>query len=78
MHAGIGFNETMQTIEEIKQNLPDVLVRMDKKMTVTGRVSGRRNAFATVSCEWHGVPVQYEYAWETIAHAVNNNTPLRV
>jgi hypothetical protein len=68
----------MQTIEEIKEDLPDVNVQLSKKIIAVGRLCGRKNQFATVTCLQDGIPISYEYALETVAHCINNDTPLRV
>ncbi len=74
------------TVAEIKRDLPMVKVKYNGNL-YWGRVSGRLNKFATVS------PYQkidgkklistiigpcYEFAWETVTRAVNENRVLSV
>ena len=63
----------MYTIESVKQDLPAVKIRINGKI-VEGSVKGRKNRFATVRYENY----QWDFAWETIVRALNNDTPLRV
>ena len=59
------------SIYTVKRDLPDVKIKIDGKV-VTGKVRGRMEDFATV---WSG-NANYEYAWQTIANALNNDKPL--
>lgn len=65
----------MWTIERVKEELPKVQVKMNAKLIVTGKVAGRRLNFASV---YVGDVFVGEYAWQTIANALNNNKPLLV
>ena len=78
----------MWTIETVKAELPKVQVQIEVnqltktgktkkvKMIVEGNVSGRRNKFPTI---WTKDNMQgWEFAWGTIANALNNNKPLLV
>lgn len=66
------------TIEQIKEKLPDVKVKIGDKIH-TGHVRGRLMDFAHV---WVlGVPTpnsqcSQEYSWETIQRAVETGRPL--
>lgn len=65
------------TVERVKQELPDVTILIKEGMVAKkylAVVVGRRNAFATVRVP-NGMDI--EFAWETIANALNNNRPLR-
>lgn len=62
------------TIEQVKQDLPDVLVIFQGK-TYTGHTNGRKMDFCMV---W--VPelsAHHEFSWTAIQRAVNNNHSLR-
>ncbi len=68
----------MWTVEGVKRELPNVLVKIGKK-TVTGRISGRLNQFATVSVTNTGtlhsgsqVFLDWQVSWATLAHCLNN------
>ena len=61
------------TVEEVRDQLPDVSVRLADGTIVSGHLSGRKNDFATV---WLHIPI--EFAWETIATAINTGNPLRI
>lgn len=65
----------MWTIERVKEELPKVQVKMNAKLVVTGRVTGRKLDFAGV---YVGDVFMGEYAWQTIVNALNNNKPLLV
>jgi hypothetical protein len=65
------------TVEMVKEELPDVKVKHPFSNTiVTGAVRGRKNQFATVYYGDGAQACSNEYAWETIVHALNNDTPL--
>ena len=61
------------SIYTVKLNLPEVNVKVGNKI-VTGKVTGRMLDFATVIVNG----VNHEFAWQTIANALNNNKPLRI
>lgn len=70
------------TVDHVKEELPYVRVRLGATI-VQGKVSGRRNPFATVSIRNTGTLhsesqlwVNIEYSWETIAHSLNTDKPL--
>jgi len=63
------------TTDEVKANLPDIRIKIGKAI-YAGRVSGRKNRFATIYVPDLGV--DYEYAWQTIAHSINNDSPLLI
>lgn len=72
------------TIEQVKRELPNVKVRIGRKVA-TGRVSGRLNKFATVSVTNEGtlhrntpIWMDWQFSWEAIAHAVTTGEPLNV
>jgi len=63
------------TIQEIKENLPDIKIKLDNGEIVKGLVRGRNLRFAKVSrTTWGGFA--FDVAWETIERCINNNTPL--
>lgn len=82
-------DEMLVAIERVKQDLPRVKVQIGRKVYL-GRVSGRKNPFATVSVSYienetrvnvhlRGVAWQdWQFSWEQVARAVKNNTPLLV
>lgn len=64
------------TIETVKAELPKVQVRLMSGKIVEGQVAGRRNKFASVwTKDNHD---GWEFAWQTIVNALNENRPLRV
>jgi hypothetical protein len=67
------------TIEEIKDLLPDVKVATDSgNRKFIGKVSGRKNRFATVTVYTYGLTSSYEVSWPTVARAYNNNSAIRL
>jgi hypothetical protein len=64
----------MKTIEQVKEELPQVWVRMGKAV-ILARVSGRANRFATV---WFDREATYafEYSWEAVTRSLNTDEPL--
>jgi hypothetical protein len=64
----------MWTAAKVRDELPDVQVKVGKTV-YTGKVRGRKNAFAGV--HW-GPTSSAEWAWQTIANALNNGRPLQV
>lgn len=62
------------TIERVKQELPKVQLRLMSGKIVTANVSGRKLKFAKVWYEEY----EWDFAWETIARALNENRTLRV
>lgn len=70
---------TVWTPERVREDLPDVQVRLaDRKTIVKGSVRGRRNEFATVFLTIGGNEVREEFAWSTISRCLNNRTPLQL
>ncbi len=68
------------TIETVKQELPDIMVKVivDGKGTlVPGAVRGRKLPFPGVIFEFGGVQITAEYAWATVRDCLNGNRPLR-
>jgi len=70
------------TIASVKDELPQVKVKIGKQ-THWARITGRLNPFATVTVfaddrkylrgpAW----VDFQFAWQTIADALNNDRPL--
>lgn len=72
---------TMWTIEAVKRDLPNVLIKIGRKVA-TGRVSGRLNRFATVTvdnCFRHGSNppwMDFHFSWDAIVRSLNTNSPL--
>lgn len=60
------------TIEEIKENLPDVKIEFEGKVQ-SAHVRGRKNKFASVILK-NGLV--FEYAWQTIERVINNGSYL--
>ncbi len=70
----------MWTIKTVKECLPDVPVKIGKKI-VQGRIRGRLNKFASVSVTNTGTLhsgsdlwVDREVAWETLVYVLNDQT----
>lgn len=68
------------TPQRVKLELPNVLVIHNGRKQ-TGTLSGRLNKFATVSIGYSTVLprgwIDYSFAWQTIATALNHKRPLR-
>jgi len=68
------------TIEEIKDFLPKVKVRLNGK-TFEATTSGRENGFCAVTVfkPFPGIPFQsWEFSWEAIARSINEKTSLSI
>lgn len=70
------------TADLVKQHLPPVQVQCGTEIH-TAKVSGRYGRFAFVSVQlnmqpFNGQWVSYEFAWGTIANALNTNQPLTI
>jgi hypothetical protein len=66
------------TIEQIKQSLPAVTVRMQDGSLREGQIAGRRLDFPAVYARVNGEWVLAgEWSWHAIAHCLNANKPLR-
>jgi hypothetical protein len=63
------------TAQRVKDELPEVPVKLDCGLIAQGKVSGRLNQFATVTFASYG---RLEFAWQTIADCLNRGVPLRV
>ncbi len=63
------------TPNRVKDELPEVDVKVGKEI-VKGQVGGRKLPFAGVWFSVNGVPLRGEYAWATIANALNKKQPL--
>lgn len=63
----------MLTIKEIKEQLPDVKIRVNGKVE-TGKVRGRALQYAVVFVGDNS----WEYSWEAMQRAVNKNRILEV
>jgi len=74
------------TPARVRAELPDVPVRVSRRRYLA-RVTGRRNPQATVTLSYvtHGAPrhhlrgrpwMDWHFAWDTLAHALNTDTPL--
>jgi hypothetical protein len=64
------------TPERVKEELPDVQVRLaDRRTIVTGNVRGRKLQFAVV---YLPDDRREEFAWSTLANSLNNGTPLQL
>jgi hypothetical protein len=64
------------TIETVKRDLPKVTIRLMSGKIIEGNVSGRRNKFASVWIKDNHEG--WEFTWQTIVNALNNDRPLRV
>jgi len=65
----------MWTVEKVKEELPEIQVRLPMGETVTGHVRGRKKNFATIHLEGN-VLDPFECRWKTIANCLNNNKPV--
>lgn len=61
------------TIDQVKQDLPDVLVTFQGK-TYTGRTNGRKMDYCSVWIQ--ELDIHQEFSWTAIQRAVNNNHSL--
>jgi hypothetical protein len=75
---------TTWTAASVRRELPAIGVKIGKK-TVTGRISGRLNQFATVSVTNMGtlhsgsqVFADWQVSWDTLAHCLNTGRPVIV
>lgn len=72
----------MFTVKTVKAELPKVKVLVAKGKTrktdkiIEGNICGRLNQFATVWTKDNHEG--WEFSWETIVDAINNDRPLRV
>lgn len=71
------------TVAKVKEELPNVLVDLGKGNVQTGRLSGRQCPFAHVSVTNLGTLhlhshlwMDFEVAWETVAHCLNTGKPI--
>lgn len=70
--------EIDMTKAQVREILPNVSIQLGKKV-YRASISGRRNAFATVSVkDDQGFFLQYEFSWEAITRSVNSMQPLHV
>lgn len=78
------------TAAKVREELPTVQVKIGRKV-VQGRVSGRKNQFATVSVTNGSMSkrfpsfgshapifMDWSFAWDTIAHSLNTGKALIV
>lgn len=65
------------TVADVRSILPDVPVLMPGGIAAYGEVRGRNNDFASVSVVGICATTTGEFAWSTIAAALNNNRALR-
>lgn len=72
------------TEKSVKELLPAVTVKVGRNI-VPGRVSGRLNAFATVSVKNQGtlhnrsyIYGDWQVAWCTIVYCLNEGKPIKV
>lgn len=64
------------SIQEVKDRLPPVRVRLQTGDVVIGQLSGRKEKFARIFVGHSGVSFSYEFSWHTVAKAVSNNSIL--
>ena len=62
---------------EARERLPEITVRVDSDI-YPARVTGRKERFAVVTFYVLGgkLPVSVDCAWETVARAATNGTPI--
>lgn len=66
------------TLEQFKEELPDVTVKIGKKLILPAMVAGRKEQFAAVMWKNNGVFVTSRVAWETVLHCYNTGTSITV
>jgi hypothetical protein len=85
LDAMLGPGEVVWTVAMVKEKLPDVRVKVGKKIVV-GRVTGRLNAFATVTIQLEAGERLHRgnrpwadaaFAWETLVDCLNDGRPLQ-
>lgn len=63
------------TIEEIKELLPSVKVRVPGGV-ILGRLSGRLEQFAKVHIDLFGIRASVVFSWESVKNSLNEDRPL--
>ena len=63
------------TIEQIKEELPDVQIKVFNKI-VSGHLVGRKEQFANVWVELDGTQLSWTFSWFAIKEALANNRVL--
>ena len=67
----------MMTIDQIRDDLPNVRVRMPNGRITVGYLSGRFRSFAHVIVDTgNGWESAGEWSWQTVTDAVNADRPL--
>lgn len=66
------------TIKEIKDELPEIPVRLGDGTMVKGKLAGRYLEFACVFIRLHESDFRVDVCWETAQHILNNNVYLKV
>lgn len=74
--------EPQWTKETIRLHRPYVPVRVvpDKphpEQIVEGRVVGDHDGFARIRIVWYGLHHEFQAAYDTVAHCLNNDRPIR-
>jgi hypothetical protein len=67
----------MFSVDDVKETLPPVQVQFKDGTVVLGRVTGRRNFYASVSGNVHGSFFVWTFSWETVTNCVNTNATLK-
>ena len=65
------------TIAEIKEQLPTVKINLNSRI-VAGQISGHYNQFAAVNTKVDGIAMGWDFSWQAIERAINNNTALEI
>lgn len=65
------------TIDGIKRDLPPVYVKVFNT-TVQAAISGRQLKYAIVQTNFLSNNLSWEFSWEAIQYAINNDTALIV
>jgi hypothetical protein len=66
------------TIKRVKEELPEVKVKLPGGRVVAGYVKGRTLDFAKVYFDYCGLQISKEYAWEAVVKALNEDSPLSI
>ena len=81
--GGATMDRRVWTVEDVKDYFPVVPVKIGEAV-FTGRVAGRLNQFAQVTCTLPiegadvEIPVTFQFSWDTICKALNTNRHLKV
>jgi hypothetical protein len=64
------------TMTELKEQLPDITVKLGRGEIVTAQLGGRSNDFAGVTWKTDGYFLTIQVSWETALRCYNTGTPI--